>query len=216
MATRLYLRFDTTFGQPYSSGEQSTALPVGTANNSGGATRNLSVYKGTFQANGSYSSLAQTAHQDGMITKYVSDTLTVPTIDANTWTIALATAESNANANFFTALSLYVLTSADTVRGFIYDSDVALGNEWGLTEDGQIYTISGSAVTGISSTDRLCLEVWYHAVQATATAFTINFYYNGTVDVTAGANTDAASYIETPQVLFAPLTPRTFNPVPFM
>jgi len=199
MATRLYIRASATGLGGYSIAEKSTALPVGTLVDDSALVRDLSTTKGAAQTSTGKSGLAQTAHQDIYADKWISPTLGVSQIDANTWTLALATGESNTNMNAFTVGSIYVLKSDDTVRGYVYDSDTALGVEYAATEDGQVFTVSGSAVTGVVSTDRLAWEFWVHAVQAMAATYTATLYFDGTTDVTDTTTTDAASYIETPQ-----------------
>jgi uncharacterized membrane protein len=202
--TRLYLRNTQGNTSGKLSTTQSTALPVGTFSDQMLARRDLSVAKGTLQVVPNATTLAQTSHQDIYRHKAFSAQLTVATVDANTWTIALATSESNTNVNGFTVCSIYVLASDNTVRGYVYDSDAPLGAEYATSETGQVLTISGGTVTGVTSTDRLVFEWWIHCVQAMATAYLVSLYYDGTTDVTAATTTDAASYIETPQDIFAP------------
>lgn len=199
MATRLFLRETTANVTGFARTEQSSALPVGTLDDSGGVARDLETTKGAAQTSQANTTRAQTADQDGYFGKFISDPLAVASISANTWTIGLAVQESNTNANAFLILSLYVLTAADTVRGFIYDSHTSLGVEWTTAEDGQVLTFAGSAVSGIVSTDRLCLEVWHHAAQGMAASYTVTIYFAGATDVTDTTTTNAASYIETPQ-----------------
>ena len=199
MATRLYLRDTTANTAGYVATEMSTVLPVGTGVLSGNAVRDLSQTAGSSQTTDTLGN-SLTGHSDLFLRKFISPTLAVSSISAQTWTIALAVSESDAGANAFTVASIYVLTNADTVRGFVYNSDTALGVEWSLTEDGQVYTVSGSAVASVVSTDRLCFEVWAHsASQAMSFNYIRTLYYNGASAVTGATTTDAASYIETPQ-----------------
>jgi hypothetical protein len=201
MATRFYLRNTTTNTAGYVTNEQSTALPVGTMRDFAFDNGDLETTMGAAQSSWTGVTFAQTEHQDVYLRKFISDPLGVVSIDANTWTIAVAVAESNINANAFIVCSLYVLQVDDTVRGFIYDSDTPLGVEFATSEDGQVITVSGSAVGGILATDRLAFEFWVHAVQGNATDRNVVLYYDGTTDVTDATTTDAASYIETPQDL---------------
>jgi len=90
--------------------------------------------------------------------------------------------------------------STSSVVGFIYDSDTTLGVEWGTTEDGQVLSPTGSAVTVLAG-DVLVISFWRHAAQGMAVAYTQTLYFDGATDVTDATTTDAASYLETPQVL---------------
>lgn len=213
--SKLYLRASTNNVGSLVRTEKSTALPVGTFDDSGNVARDLETTAGSSQVSISNASLAQTTHQDQYLGKFISDTLAVSSVDANTWTIALATSESNANANSFTVLSIYVLQSDDTVRGYIYDSDTPLGVEYGGSEDGQVYTISGSAVASVVSTDRLAVEIWVHAEQSSAMALTNTLFFDGATDVVDATTTDAASYISTPQDLFS-AGGATVDPYPYI
>lgn len=203
MPTTLYLR-DLTATDPPTAGEKSTALPVGTfKGNSGAGFEDLALRtaKGAAQTSKALSSLSQTAHQDNYIARFTSPALEAQTIAANTWTLAVATAEGNANANSFTIASIYVWRpSTSAVVGFIYDSDTALGSEWGGTEDGQVLSPVGVAVVAVAN-DVLVLCFWRHASQAMAAVYTQTLYFEGATDVTDTTTTDAASYLQTPQVL---------------
>lgn len=197
-ATRLFLR-DLTAADPPSNGEKSTALPVGTFSGNSGAgfeDRALRTAKGTAQTSKALSSLAQTAHQDNYLARFTSPALAAQTLAAQSWTLALAVSEANSNANSFLIASIYVWRpSTQAIVGFIYDSDTALGVEWSTTEDGQVITVSGAAVT-TQTDDVLVFEVWRHAAQAMAVAYTQTVYFEGTTDVTGTTTADAASYLE--------------------
>lgn len=197
--TTLYLRDAAPTNDPGET-ERSTALPVGTFSDFAIAVKSLSETIGALETSVSGSSLAQTAHQDNFFTSFSSLALGAQTIDANTWTIGLDVGEGNANANSFLVLSIYVFREPSTIVGFIYDSDTALGTEWVTTGAGRVVTVSGSAVTALAN-DYIVLEVWRHASQAMAAAYTQTLYYNGDTKVTEGSITSAGSYIETPQVL---------------
>jgi hypothetical protein len=205
VATRLYLRDTNANAGSHVVTEKSTALPVGTNNPLGtAAVKDLSTTKGSLQTSLNNSTFGQTTDQDGYWGKWLSPALAASSISANTWTIALAVSETNSLANAFLIASIYVLTAADTVRGFIYDSHTALGTEFGAggtvtTEDGIVVTVAGAAVAGVVSTDVIAFEAWTHAVQGMATSYNQILYYDGATDVTDTTTTDAASYIETPQ-----------------
>ena len=202
MPTRLFLRNLTSDPTP-TAGEKSTALPVGTfSGNSGTAeTRSLSEAKGAAQTSITLASLSQTAHQDNYLARFSSIPLAAQAIPAQTWTLAVATSEGNAQANSFTIGSIYVWRpSTNAVVGFLYDSDTAVGVEWLATEDGQVLSLTGSAVTAADG-DILVLEFWRHATQGMAAVYTQTIFFEGTTDVTDATTADAASYLESAEVL---------------
>lgn len=202
MATKFYLVGENSPFAP-SLGEKSTALPVGTFKDlsiGDGQRRSLLFDKGHFNDSASGNSIAQTAHQDNYMARFTSKPL-YASITAQTWTLAVVTHQTNAAANSFTILSLYVWRPSDSsVVGFVYDSDTPLGVEWGNDADGQVLTFAGGAVT-IAQGDVLVLEFWRHAAQGMANAYTQAVYWGGQTDVT-DATADAlnpASYLSTPQ-----------------
>lgn len=214
MATRLYLRNTT---QPTSLGypttEQSTALHVGTANNTTStAAYDLSTTKGSAQTSVAWTVLNQTALQSGLRPyRWCTEPLFAQTISANTWTFFFKAQESGGQANMFTAASLYVWRpSTSAVVGYLYDNAAALGAEWSTTAGGsaQSVTFSGSAVTAAEG-DIIVFEWWYRMTAVSASAYTGTAYFDGTNETTTGTgNTSCATYIETPQNL-AIKSPRT-------
>ena len=199
-STKLYLRGSTTPNSP-TNGEKSTALPVGTfTGNSGDGFENLSLSttKGSSQTSKTISSLIQLTHQDMYPARFSSQSLAAQTFSAGTWTLALATSESDANAESQTVGSIYVYRpTTATVVGYIYDSDTALGIEYSTTEDGQVVTVSGSSVTSQDG-DILVFEYWIHATQLISLGYTNTLYFDGTTDVVDSTSSDAASYIQAP------------------
>lgn len=215
MATQLFLRNTTANTAGYSTSKKSVALPVGTFPGYTGA-QDLTTVAGGAQVISNAPTLGQTSDQDIHVLKFISAPLLVSSISANTWTIAVCTSETNTNANAFTMCSIYVLTAGDTVRGFVYDSHTALGVEYLTTQDGQVLTVSGAAVSGVINTDRLAFEFWVHAVQGMATAYSVSLMFNGPTPVTDTTTTNAGSYIRTPQDLFvAPAQGSAPRPVLF-
>ena len=197
--TKLYLHAATTTNAP-TNGEQSTAMPVGTfKGNSGTGFENLSMSSliGTSQTSKSVTSLAQTAAQDNYIARFTSPPLANQTIPAGTWTLALQSLETNANANSFFQASLYVWRpSTSSVVGYVYDSSTALGTEWGTATTGRVVTVSGNSVDAQAG-DVLVLEVWRSGTQAAATAYAQTLFFDGTTDVTNGGTAaSAASFIQ--------------------
>lgn len=204
MPTTFYLR-DLTAANPPTAGENSTALPVDVlgANNATGTeeTRALDIAIGAAEVSIAKASDSTTAARDNYLCRFTSAGLAAQTIAAATWTIAIALSEGNNAANSFLNLSVYIWRpSTNAVVGFIYDSHTNIGAEWGATEDGQVITFAGAAVT-TTLNDVLVLEVWRHAVQAMSVAYTQTVYFNGATAVTDATTTDAGSYLENPNVI---------------
>lgn len=208
MATRLYLSSDLNIDDPFNdpdaptSGEKSTALPVGIINSSTPANYRLSTTIDTAQNSSGFSSIASTTQQSGVSNRWYSKKLTAQTVSANTWTFFFAATESNNAANAFTSLSVYIWDPVgSSVRGFLYDNSATLGTEWGTSVSAQSVTFSGSAVTA-SDNDFLVIEWWNNATHSMATSYILTFYWGGTDDVTTGTgNNSVATYLETPQNL---------------
>ena len=209
MATKFYLR-NITAAAPPTAGEKSSVLPADTlgANNATGTqeTRLLDSIIGTSETSIAHNSDATTAARDNYLARFTSKPLGAQTIPAQTWTLAIALAQANGAANSFLILSLYIWRpGTQSVVGYIYDSHTSLGNEWGTTKDGRAVTFSGSELA-IQEGDVLVLEVWRHAVQSMSAVYTQTVYFDGTVDVTEGSSTSAASYLSSPASILAPIT----------
>lgn len=205
MATRLYLRSTTANVGSHTASELSTTLPVGTLDDAALAAQDLSRSKGASEVSRQNASLAQTGQQSQYLGKHISEDLGaagITAIAANTWNVRFRYNESSAFANSLLRVALYVVTSADAIRGYIYDGTADLGVEADGT--GQELTVAGAAVSSIAAGDRLVCEVWIVATQGMASAYTNDVYYNGATDVVDATASDAASYVETPENLFPP------------
>lgn len=195
MATRLHFRSMTTgtAGKALTfptTGDKSTALPVGTDGGDFNQSQDMTKDNAAAAVGLTYSTLAQTAQQSAMIARFSSSKLRAQTISANTWTVAFTGSVSNANANAFLAVSLYVYRpSTNAVVGFIRDSATTLGTAFAGTL--QTVTFAGSAVTAAAE-DFLVLEAWNVATQAAGKSYTVTF--NTSVTATP-------RYVETPQDL---------------
>lgn len=213
MATRLYFaRGLSANASGHSAAELSTVLPVGTLNDPANRFLDLILVKEDDPSQSSLTqtmnTLAQTAHQDTLYGRWISPAIVgVTTIDANTWSTGFWGDESNGAANAFLACSIYVVTTSDTVRGFIYDSDTALGNEFGASAR-SVVNLSGSQVTGVISTDKIVVEWWAHATQSMGSVYTVAIAHgaNPGVSGTDITTTDGnIAWVETPQNdLFTP------------
>src|ERR1041385_1583954 len=138
MASRLYFNTARYYINQYAHTSKSAVLPVGTLKDLGSGGYGFVPARGYASGNLSETSdsnacLAQTGRQDIYYGKWITPNLAMATVEANTWTVAIAYAESNANANFQAMFVMYVLKTDDTTRGMIYDSSAALGVEYSLT-----------------------------------------------------------------------------------
>ncbi len=211
-------------GNPSPSGTSATTLYFRTTNNNKGthvateksaawtATSSFSDIRDLEQTRSpfagvihSVTTLANTTAQKDYYGRFISPALAVGTIDANTWTIALAGNETDVAANRKFGLSLYVENTAGTVVGYIYDAVTTYGTRLATGNQGRVFTVAGSALTGITpSSDKLVCEVWTSGTQTAANSYTVRFKYGGTADVAdAVVVTDPAPYIQTPQPLFS-------------
>lgn len=197
--SRLYLR-DTVPAIDSGTNELSAVLPVGTFSELITGPRSLSPYKGSVQTSLSLSSIAQVAHQDNFYTSFCSPPLLAGAYGGGAWSAAISASEADAHANSFFVLSVYIYRpSTASVVGYIYDSDTALGIEWGTGELGRGLNFTGTEVTAQNG-DILVVEVWRHAVQDLAVSYTQKIYYDGGTEAGNGdPTTDAASWIQAPQ-----------------
>jgi hypothetical protein len=205
VATRYYFR-DTTVNQgTLSRLTASTAIPASghTQPDISDQVRDLSTSAGSTPTRYTPAGAAQTAAQDGYLNRWASGSLSEGDFaGATTWTCGWDVAvESGATSTAYTMCSVYVVKSDNTVRGYIYDSHTLLGNAWdnlAVGGRGRVFSFDGSAVAGVLNTDKLVVEVWFHATQGSASAVSYRFEYNGTVVPTEGLDTtlNSASYIE--------------------
>lgn len=202
--TPLFLRATTGISHPASidSASKSAALPAGADKSAVARTAfDLSVTKGAAQTTRTFATGAAAALVSGRF-----DTWVYPftgsggaggDITAENWTVGTGLTESNADANQFLAVSIYVLKADGTVRGYVYDSATALATEPTTAERERVATVAGSAVTGILSTDFLCVEVWTTGTTGSASSRTITHSWDGTViPSTANTTSDCASFVQ--------------------
>jgi hypothetical protein len=212
--SKLYLRSSTSNVGSHARTELSTTLPVGLSHDSGQVARDLDIGKGSAVVEVLNSlNPDSTAEQSMFCGKWLSSPLSASAIDANTWTVGFTGRQSWAFTSAFLRVSVYVLTSADAVRGFIYDATADLGIEFdgGTIGVGQVVTFSGSSVAGVVSTDCLAMEAWVVATPSMAGGPNTYIRWDGTVDpIDTVVEVDCASYISTPQDLFpVPIVPNS-------
>lgn len=212
MTQKFYLR-DTALNPFPTAGEKSTTEPVGTQTYGLTPTdKDLSGTKGTTATSAATTLPNSTTANNGTLGRWTSARLAAGTYGSGSWTIALQTAESDANYNvFLRSASLYFWRpSTSSVVGFVIDSNTQTGVEFGnavaAARYGQVVTWTGSNVT-IQDGDVLVFELWTGGTPSMAGASrTATIYYDGTTDVTAAySGTDPASYINAPADI--PLSP---------
>ncbi len=160
------------------------------------------------------------------ITKFVSDTLNMTSVAANTWTYNFAFKIANTNnqtapifdngsiptAEFDTMpATCYVWRPGTGAKvGDIFDGltagtngeffDCAHISTSELAENG---TFTGASVAGVQTGDVIILEAWCYSTDSTARTNALNYYFDGTT-VTTTVETvvsNHASFLETPETL---------------
>ena len=196
MVTRLYLRntANGTTGLPTTKQSTQTA---GSGNaQATTVNKNLSTTIGTSQITLTYAGNGSSGYS--YIGRWVSDVISQTSIAANTWTFSFGYDTFWGSSDVGVQVNIFVWRPTTTTKiGTIVDSSVA--QSFSSTETGYKLTISGSAVSSITSgTDVLCVEF---LTNVSLGGGTIHFYYDGTTVVTTN-NTSASSvaaYIETPE-----------------
>jgi hypothetical protein len=158
---------------------------------------------------GPVTGLPQLGVQHIYLGKWVSKPLAgISKVTAQTWTGAVAAAASAASTQAVLGVSVYVLRQNGTVRGYVYDADVAIGNPLPTSAKGREFSFAGAQVTSVQPADRLVVELWVKFDQLDDLAHNTRARYDGsTLPVEDVADTDAASWVATPQTgLFAPQT----------
>lgn len=207
MTQKFYLRASTRYSSTYpTSGEKSTTEPVGGQTYGlSPATLDLLNPKGASATSAATTLPNSTSANNGTLGRWASGPLKAGTYGSGNWSIAIQTAESDANYNvFWRSASIYFWRpGTSSVVGFVIDSNTATGVEFGNavanTRYGQVLTWAGANVT-IQDGDILVFEAWTGGTPSMAgSGRTATIYYDGTVDVTAAyAGTDPASYINAP------------------
>lgn len=208
MATRLYFHnAASTLVGTLPTNTQSATAATWTA--TGGTTlRTMDTTIGISQASLSGTSSASTAAQNGFLGYFASSPLSgTQTVGGGSIIFLSADDESNAQSNFWVnGLEIYVWrpstgTKVGTVKAF---GATSLGGLEGSTAEATNY-ITGITSTGISAStgDIVVIEVWSNFTQGMATAYTENFYFDGTTTYTAEntATSSCASFVELTETL---------------
>ena len=201
--TKFYWRNQAAPASP-PAGEQSTAYPDAGADNLSCTPvedRVLSSAAGAVQTSKGCLNNSDQVHDDGYLLRFSSQALAAQTIGSGNWTVRLAAAESNNNANYYMGIVIYVWRTGTGKVGTISDSNVTLGNEFATSETGRVATFSGSSLD-INENDYLVVEVWFHGTPGMSVQYSGTIYYNGATDPTEGtATSDAASHVESPSTI---------------
>jgi hypothetical protein len=198
-ALKLYLR-RTTNNAPAIVTEQSAALPVGTVSSPAFVIHDLSVNLGAVQAalTVTHTHPADTTHRDGCIRAFASANLAALTIAAGTWRVGLSGTESNAAADTYWNIAVYVWRpSTGTKVGTIYDAHDGTAFSSEISDGRQIISFSGAALA-VQAGDILMFEVWHHWQHTMATAYTSNLKYDDGTELDDVAAAEG-SWIECPQ-----------------
>lgn len=222
--TRLYFHdAASTVSGTLPSGEQSARTQDWVT--TGGATnRTMNTIIGTGQTSRAGSSTAVVAGQNGLLGMFISPPLSgAQTVGGGTMIVNTAEAEDHLDANFrVNALTVYVWrpSTGAQVGSFVRDGGSTGGTEPTSINSEQVTHATGVTTTAVSAADGdvVVCEIWAVHAQATATARTCTFYFDGTtVNTTENAVvSNHASFIEFAEALvFAPdtqaLTPSLFS-----
>jgi len=156
---------------------------------------------------------ATSSTRDLYFTKFVSPLLYQTTIAANTWVYGFNASEPNnlainfpvSGSNQPVYVNIYVWRpSTGTKVGTILDGNTASTVDEpasAITKTDHIVNCTGASVSGLTSGDAvIIIEIWFRTTSTAAG--TNNIYFDGTTALVENAtNSDAASYLETPENL---------------
>ncbi len=129
---------------------------------------------------------------------FASDALGAVTIAAGTWRVGLSGTESNAAADVFHNVVVYVWRpGTGTKVGTIFDTHSGTGFGAEIADGRQIISFSGSAVT-VQAGDRIVFEWWHHWLHTMASAYTSNIKYDDGTELDDIAVAEG-SWVEVPQ-----------------
>jgi hypothetical protein len=213
LVTKLYFRSTTNATSGLPTDEQSSlTMTSGKLADAVTVNRTLSETKGTTQASLVVTSNTGTTQQTGYWGRFVSDTLNMTSIPAQTWTYNCAIKQSNNAANFpangiaVNWIHCYIWRPSNSTKiATILDNNSA-GNftEPGTanTEQTNNVTFSGASVS-FATGDVIVFEVWFKWTQQTGGPYTLTWYYDGLTE-TATNDTNVsnhASLLSSPQTL---------------
>lgn len=200
-ALKLYLRRTTDNAASAPSSEQSTSQPNGSVSSPTFACHDLDVALGAVQT---AVTLTHThpnesgVHRDGMMRMFASDALSAVTIAAGTWRVGLSGTQSNAAADTYHNIVVYVWRpGTSSVVGAISDAHGGTGFGAEISDGRQIISFSGSSVTAQSG-DRIIFEWWHHWQHTMASGYTSNIKYDDGTELDDIAAAEG-SWIECPQ-----------------
>lgn len=146
------------------------------------------------------------------MTRFLSDSLNVASISANTWTFNISCWSSSSATYYPTETTfnyripscLYVYRPSDgTVVGNVFDGMSASDTyAYGYSmQVCQVTTYTGSAVASVSPGDILVFEAWTSG--SVSTSLTYHYAFDGATITTTDGSTvsNHASFLETPQTI---------------
>ncbi len=153
-----------------------------------------------------FNALAQTTRQSQICATLLYE-LGAQTIPQGNWSFAVAVNETNAAANSFFGVAIYVWRPSTSSKvGTITDEQVQRGAEWGTNTSSRLFTVTGTEIT-TQDGDVLVVEMWRTGVQAMATAYAHTWNFNaqaGNNDFTADGQTNLNSWMDAPEALQPP------------
>jgi hypothetical protein len=145
---------------------------------SGLGNKILDDVPGTIQQTMQAGTVATTTYQAGLMGRWLSAPLAAQTIPAQTVVLRIAAKESSSSAN--AQIDFYLgLWRPSTGQYFAISGAGSPSAEIGTGETNYALTKSFGAITAQDG-DLLLLEVQSAAIQAMATSYTVNIYYDGT------------------------------------
>jgi hypothetical protein len=194
VVTRFYLHNTTNSTTGLPTTKQSSTTTVANAQATT-VNKNMTTTIGTSQATISNAQGAGYSY----ICRWISDIIAQTSLAANTWTFSFGYSDFWGSNNSGIVVCIYVWRPSTTTKiGNVCDATVAQAFTTG--ETGYKLTVTGSAVSSITTNDVLCVEFLTNSSFSGQTA---SFYYDGTTAVTTN-NTSASSvaaYIETPETI---------------
>lgn len=162
---------------------------------------------GTSQTGRSLTSGATTSAQVLYLTRFCSSPLAAQTISADTWTWTFAYSQSSSSARFPCSNSASQIINV-TFYAWRPSTGAKVGN---IRDGGSNGTYSGSSLTSersatgtfagsaitVAAGDILCFETILSVTQGSATAFTDEYFYDGSVETNSNgtSTSNQASYV---------------------
>jgi|SRR5215510_1504171 len=212
MATRLFLHAatDSTTGLP--TAEQSSLTATNNAEGSQTTNRVMDTTTGVLETSLNVT-IAGSAIENNYYTRFVTASLNMSSLSANTWTYNFAAREDDTSNHFPTngtngpiRINCYVWRpSSSTKVGTVLDGNSASTIDEGGANDKLAHhvTFTGAAVASMTAGDVLIFEMWCITDSAASVGPECRMFFDGTTVNTTdnAAVTNHASFLETPENL---------------